>query len=230
MALASCAPAEDPLVVFAAASLTEAAHEIVPASPDHAVRIVTGATSLLARQIERGAPADVFLSAHPVWIRQLDAAGRLRSPVAPLGTGELVIVTGRGARPGPPAPTPAQALAGAERIAIADPAHVPAGVYAREALGEAWEEVEPRVVPTADVRAALVAVDQGAADAAVVYASDVAAPGGLRVVYRFGSGPGIRYEGVVVGEHPGAADWLEQLASPEASAQWRALGFGPPAP
>ena len=226
LSVASCTPAEAPLTVFAAASLTDIAQEVAAATPGGEVRVVTGATSLLARQIAQGAPADVFLSAHPMWVRHLGAAGRVRSPVVPLATGELVVVARRGASRR--ASTPTQALEAAGRIAIADPAHVPAGRYAREALGDAWGDVEPRVVPTSDVRAALVAVEQGAADAAIVYASDVLRSEALAVVYRFASGPAVRYEGVVVGDHPDAAGWLRGLASQ--SQAWRRLGFKPPAP
>ena len=216
--------------MFAAASLADAVHEIAPPISGAEVRVVTGATSLLAKQIQQGAPADVFLAAHPTWIRHLDAAGRLRSPVVPLATGELVIVRRPGRSRQPRVATAAEAFQGAERIAIADPSHVPAGLYARTALGDGWKDVEARVVPTGDVRAALVAVERGAADAAVVYASDVSASDALEVVYRFPPDPEIRYEGVVVGDHPDAAEWLRDLASPARASRWRALGFGPPAP
>lgn len=169
-------------VVFAAASTTDVVQGVasqIEAETGRAVLVSVGATSTLARQIARGAPADVFVAADPAWVDWLRREGvpvRQRQTVA---RGRLVVV-------GPPGSTAADlraALAG--RIAIADPSHVPAGRYARQSLAAAglWAEVEPRVVAVGDVRAALAAVEVGAADRAVVYASDACRSARAAVVW-----------------------------------------------
>ncbi|MEO0557011.1 MAG: molybdate ABC transporter substrate-binding protein [Bacteroidota bacterium] len=230
--LTACAPAEDDaLVVFAAASLADIAHASTDRQPGVPIRISVGPTSLLSQQIEQGAPADVFLAAHPRWIERLDERGLIHGESVELARGALVIVGPPGT---PPARSAADALATASRIALADPSHVPAGEYATVALQQigSWDFVQDRIVPVADVRAALVAVQRSAADAAVVYASDALAADELAVVYRFEASntPDIRYMGVAVSEDPRAVEWIGQLEAPEMQAVWHEHGFGPPLP
>jgi len=234
--LSACAPSDDALVVFAAASLADVATAAADRQPDVPTRMSIGPTSLLSQQIEQGAPADVFLSAHPKWVERLDASGHVYGDPVELARGRLVIVAGPEATP---ARSAADALVNATRIALADPSHVPAGEYAKAALQAvgAWDDVRDRALPVADVRAALVAVQRGAADAAIVYASDALAAdelavGKLAVVYRFEDSvtPDIRYVGVAVNDNPKAVAWIRQLESPEMQAVWQAHGFEPPRP
>lgn len=121
----------------------------------------------------------------------------------------------------------------ARRLALADPAHVPAGRYARRALEATglWARLAPRVIPTADVRAALAAVETGAADAAVVYASDTLAAPDLPVVHRFrdADAPPILYAGSVT---RGGSDLDRAFLQMAAASRdvWARRGFRPPSP
>ena len=226
--VSACAPSPPPLAVFAAASLGDVA-EAVPTESGRRVRVTIGATSLLSQQIARGAPADVFVAAAPVWVDRVVEAGRGVGAPVEVARGRLVIVARAGT---PRAGSALAALGGAGRVALADPSHVPAGQYARAALrsGRAWGAVRDRVVATADVRAALAAVQRGAADAAVVYASDALAAPDLAVVYRFSASetPTVRYVGIVTSADPDAAAWLRAFR--DSTDLWRRHGFEPTAP
>lgn len=163
----ACGGAEGDVLVFAAASAGDVVRDLAP----EAMALSVAASSTLARQIRQGAPADVFVSADARWADWLEAEGVEVIDRKTVARGRLVWVEPAGT---PSRPTVAEAVGAAERVALGDPGHVPAGAYARDALTDLdlWESVEARVIPQADVRAALVAVETGAADAAVVYASD----------------------------------------------------------
>lgn len=231
MLVTACESDDDVLVVFAAASLTDVADAAARQTPTVPTRISVGPSSLLSQQIEQGAPADVFLSAHPMWVDRLVDRGLARGTPVELARGRLVIVGPPGR---PAARSAAEALSGDGRIALADPAHVPAGQYAQRAIEamELWGAVGPRVHPVADVRAALVAVQRGTADAAIVYASDAQAADDLEVVYAFDpeGAPAIRFVAVAVSDHPAAQTWVRQLVGPELRGIWRARGFDLPQP
>ena len=180
--LVGCAPgAPDALLVFAAASATDVASDLASAfesETGEAVAVSTGATSTLAHQIAAGAPADVMLFAGTEWAEWLEARGRIHEPVV-VARGALVIVVPAGAAEW----RGIEPLADAQRVALADPSHVPAGQFAREALERSglWRTVESRVVPFPDVRAALGAVASGKVDAGIVYASDAGSTSRVRV-------------------------------------------------
>src|SRR5438552_3042680 len=150
------------VLVFGAASLTESLQEIGQAFESRtgaAVRFSFGASSDLARQIQAGAPADVFFSADTAKMDALEKAGLVRRADRRefLSNQLVVVVSGASSRriAGP------KDLAMLPRLALADPEAVPAGIYARkwlEAEG-VWAEVKSKVVPTLDVRAALAAVE-----------------------------------------------------------------------
>lgn len=227
------APGSGPaLTVYAAASLTDAlqalADSFETAHPGVDVVVNVAATSLLARQIEQGATADVFFSANREWMAYLEARHRIAGPVfTPLGN-RLVVVAPEGAD-GPDSPV---ALTGVRRLALADPESVPAGLYARQALEclGLWEDVRPRVVPTLDVRAALLSVRHHTAEAAVVYASDARAVDGVQV--RFGwperCRPDVRYAAarLAAARAPDLADaFLRYAVSPARRAFWTRFGF-----
>jgi molybdate transport system substrate-binding protein len=172
------------LTVFAAASLADALREIGPAyqtASGNKVVFNFGPSNDLARQIRGGAAADLFFSADPV---QIDGIGQLAAP----GTrrdvlaNALVIIVPANALSNIKAP---RDLAGLDNVAIANPDAVPAGVYARKYLEHEalWEEIQPHVVPTVDVRAALAAVASEHADAGIVYKTDAATSPKVRVVF-----------------------------------------------
>ncbi|MCB9759834.1 MAG: molybdate ABC transporter substrate-binding protein [Alphaproteobacteria bacterium] len=228
--LPACTRGEDPVVVFAAASLTDA----LPAVAD-AWRAQGGApvvfnfdaSSRLAMQIEQGAAADLYLSADERWMARLVEGGRVQGePVALLGN-RLVVVVPDGAT----APLSPQALGAAGRVAVAD-AEVPAGRYARaslEALG-LLPALAPRLVSGDNVRTALAWVARGEVDAGLVYATDAAVEPAVKVAFAMpeDSHPPIRYPAALLREAPhperGAA-LLAFCQSPQAAAVFTDAGF-----
>lgn len=221
------------VTVFAAASLTDVMAEVEAqfeaAYPGTDLAVSTAATSVLARQIEQGAPADVFLAASPVWTDYLAEHGLLSHPARALVSNRLVVA---GNRDAPHLAGPGDLLR-YDRIALADEG-VPAGDYAREALRRAglWGAVDPHVVPTRDVRAALAAVRSGAASVAMVYRSDVQAAPDVRVVLDWPAAlqPRIRYTMAIprTAEHPSRAlEFFEFIRDSERIDLWRRHGFDP---
>jgi molybdate transport system substrate-binding protein len=237
--LPGVARAQHPLTVFAAASLTDAMHDIDSAwqAQHHpALRLSFGSSSTLARQIAEGAPADVFASADEKWMDYLAQ----RHDLAPgtrrdLLSNKLVLVV--------PASRPVhlaidahldlQALLGRDgRLAVGDPAHVPAGIYAKQALQKLglWTEAEKHLAPSADVRAALLLVEQGEAPAGIVYATDAAISPKVMVagVFPADSHPPISYPFAAVksADTPDARALLAFLDTPLARAIFAKRGFG----
>jgi molybdate transport system substrate-binding protein len=238
--LGIAAPARaDELVVFAAASLNESLTEAGDAwaaqgRPKPVLSFA--ASSALAKQIENGAPADLYLSADEQWMdylaeRSLLVAGT-RSPF--LGN-ELVLIS--------PASNPFQievksgfALAdvlGDEKLAMADVDSVPAGRYGKAALTSlgVWTKVKDNVVRQADVRAALALVERGEARSGVVYRTDALASSKVTVagVFPTSSHPPVVYSLAIVREHdsPEVRELREFLLSKTAKAIFAAHGFFP---
>jgi molybdate transport system substrate-binding protein len=239
VSLAMRAPgvAAETLTVSAAASLTEAVQEIgkvYETKTGVRIELNFGGSNQLARQIEEGAPVDLFLSADEASVDRLEKKGLLASGTrSSILSNALVIVVEKGSAL--PVDSPA-ALASepVHSIALAEPDSVPAGIYAREYLQGLglWEKVRPKVIPTENVRAALAAVESGNADAAIVYRTDAGVSRKVRVAYEVppGTGPPISYGAAIVREsaHPTAArEFLRYLASPAASAVFRRYGFLP---
>ena len=188
------------LRVSAAVSLTDAlttvAQQWERAGNGH-VELNFAASNILARQILEGAPVDVFISADEKQMNRLVESGAAATAdVVPLLTNQLVVVTPAGR---PVSGTLPSALANdaVKRIAIGDPQGVPAGVYAKAWLERAnlWRQVEPKVVPSNSVRAALAAVDSANADAGIVYKTDAKGHAGVTVAYEvpFADAPAIVY-------------------------------------
>jgi molybdate transport system substrate-binding protein len=239
---AGCAQGQDsgerePLFVLAAVSLTEAMQEAgaqYAAAGEPEVRHNFAASNVLARQIREGIAGDEFVSADE---RQMDAlaeAGAIAvdSRVALVGTDLVVMV-----RPGleGQVASPQDLLGPAvRRIAIGDPAGVPAGVYAREYLQRSglWPSMASRLVPTTSVRAALVAVDNGHADAAMVYRSDTGTARRARLAFRIigPHAPRIVFPAAVLAgsrHRERARAFVGWLTGREASAILRRHGFVP---
>jgi cobalt-zinc-cadmium efflux system protein len=228
--------ATHPVTVFAAASLHDAVDAIsdsYAAAGHEKVTPVYAASSALARQIENGAPADLFISADQQWMDYLESRGLILAStrVDFLGN-RLVLIAPRDAplklsiAPGFPL---AQAL-GDGRLAIADPAHVPAGIYAKAALMHfgVWESVKNKTAPAADARAALVLVERGETPAGIVYATDAAASKKVAVVGSFpeDSHPPIIYPlALMKGAGDGAEDFYRYLRSGEARSMFARFGF-----
>jgi molybdate transport system substrate-binding protein len=186
----------DEVLVFAAASLTESLEEIgeaYEAKTGMAVRFSFGASSDLARQIQVGAPADIFFSADTAKMDALEKAGIVRhQDRREFLSNQLVVVV-----PGSSSLRIAGAkdLAKLPRLAVADPEAVPVGIYARKWLEAEgiWAELRPRLVPTLDVRGTLAAVESGAVEAGIVYRTDATISRKVRVVFVASNGPAITY-------------------------------------
>jgi molybdate transport system substrate-binding protein len=223
------------ITVFAAASLTDALKATAAAyakqSPD-TVRFNFGASSLLARQIEEGAPADVFFSADeakmdPLAAKGLVLAGTRKSRLS----NSLVIVTA--ADSGLKITSPADlARASVRRIALADPKAVPAGVYSKAFLEreKLWPAVEPKVVPVDNVRAALAAVESGNIEVGMVFKTDAAISKKVKVAYEIpaASGPKISYPMAVMKDSKqveSAWKFVDYLDSDAAAKIFEKYGF-----
>jgi molybdate transport system substrate-binding protein len=230
-------PAPPPLTISAAISLTDAMEVLGPMYASGAgsppVRFNYGASNVLARQIIRGAPVDVFISADAAQMDLAVAAGSIDTATrVNLLSNRLAVVSPRG-KGG--ALSDASALIGAtvRRIAIGDPAAVPAGVYARQYLEKRglWTALQPKLVPIASVRAALGAAENGSVDAAFVYESDaMRAKVDVGFVVTDPDAPHIVYPAALVHSSRSrqtAAKFLEFLCGDEAAAVFTRHRFVP---
>lgn len=236
---ASKAAAESEMVVFAAASTTNAVTEIAELFEARQLGRITpsfASASALAKQIENGAPADVFISANTDWMDYLekkrllvdgsrfDLLGNRIVLIAPVNSPvEKIDVM--------PGFSLIAALGSDGRLSIGDPDHVPAGAYGKKALENlgSWDAVKDRLAPMKDVRAALVLVERGEAPLGLVYATDAAISRKVRVVGAFPAGchPPIVYPAAAIadGKTAEAMEFLSFLKSPEAGKIFEKYGF-----
>lgn len=240
-AVAASPVAAEPVTVFAAASTGAALEDVARLYERQGggnVAIVTAATSSLARQIAAGAPADLFLSALPLWMDFVEKRGYSAPATrrALLGN-TLVLVAPRDSRPGLEidldiAPGfPLAAAIGDSRLVMGDPDHVPAGIYGKQALVAlgVWPDLSRRVVRAGDVVAALAFVAHGEVAAGIVYETDAARTENVRIVGRFpaDSHAPIRYDLALIPERAGDAPrrFYDFLLSPAAGAVFERYGF-----
>ncbi len=235
----AAAPAQTPLTVFAAASLKEsmdAAAARYTRDTGQPVRVSYAASSVLARQIEQRAPADVFVSADLDWMDWLQQRGLIDTATrSDLLGNTLVLVAPAGSRAQPFALGPDSdllPLLGARgRLALALTASVPAGKYARAAFTRFgnWDALQPRVAEADSVRAALQLVARGEAPLGVVYGSDAQAEPRVKLLATFpaDSHPPIVYPvaRVAASRNPDAAAFVRWLEGDTAGAIFRAHGF-----
>ena len=225
----------DNLTVFAAASLKNALDDISAKWKEgnsSAIAASYASSSTLAKQIEQGAPADVFISADQQWMDYVDKKSLVEKPHELLGN-RLVLIA---AKDNPltlkiePGVKLAELLAGG-KLAVGDPSNVPAGIYAKEALIKLkiWESVEPKLAPAADVRAALILVSRGEAPLGIVYETDAKVDPKVRIVDTFpdDSHKPILYPVAVVktSKNPDAAKFVTYLSSPAAKEIFVKYGF-----
>jgi molybdate transport system substrate-binding protein len=226
------------VTVFAAASLKEAMDEQArrfEASTGDKVVVSYGASNALAKQIEAGAPADMFVSADLDWMDYVDQR-RLLMPntrfdllrntlvlIAPASSNStLKIAPGFGLA----------AALGQEKLAMANPDSVPAGKYGKSALESlgVWGSVGKQVARAENVRAALALVSRGEAPFGIVYATDAFADRGVKIVDTFppGSYPPIVYPAALLASSKSTAakPLLDYLRSGPARAVWEKYGFG----
>lgn len=235
------AHAEDPapLRVFAAVSLSEVLQDLAAdyaaASGRPAPRLSLAASSMLARQIEAGAPADVFISADAEWMDYLVARDLAQAQTRRDIAGNRLVLIAPAARVPVLTLTPGADIAGAlagGRLACADPDSVPAGRYARTALSSlgVWAGLADRLARAENVRSALAWVARGEAPLGIVYATDALTEPLVRVVDTFdeASHLPIRYPAAAVRDaSPEAEAFLRFLATPGAAERLRTRGFDP---
>jgi len=239
VATSAVAVSPAPLDVFAAASLKESLDEaaaLYERESGQPVRISYAGSSALARQIEQGAPADVFISADLDWMDWLQTRDLIDDATrAELLGNALVLIAQASTTPPPVELTPGTdllPLLGAEgRLALALTASVPAGKYAKAALESLgiWADMQSRLAEAENVRAALLLVARGEAPLGVVYASDAKAEPRVQVISTFPAGhhPPIIYPLAVLraGTHPKAREFVAWLQQPAALEIFRQHGF-----
>ena len=225
--------------VFAAASTTDAMNQIAIAfaAKTHG-KIVTSynSSSTLAKQIENGAPAALFVSADEQWMDYLDTRKLLVAGTRQnlLGNALVLIAPKEGRAPDHVDIHPGFPLAkllGDGRLAMGDPTHVPAGLYGKAALQKlgVWDQVQDKVAAAPNVRSALAFVERGETPFGIVYSTDATITPKVRVVGVFpeDSHPPILYPVALVAGHdtPEARAVLAFIRGPEAKAIWAKYGF-----
>ncbi|OKO87701.1 molybdenum ABC transporter substrate-binding protein [Bradyrhizobium sp. NAS80.1] len=225
------------LLVFAAASLKTVLDDVNAHWQTHAGKwaaISYASSAALAKQIEQGAPADIFISADEDWMDYL-AERKLIKPEtrSDLVGNRLVLIAPKGADlhvdiiPGFPLPS----LVGHGRLAMANTDAVPAGKYGRAALESlgVWDSVKDRIAQAENVRAALLLVSRGEAPLGIVYRSDAVSDPAVVTVGSFpeSTHPRIIYPVAVVAgsTKPDAAAFIDLLRSPEARSIFEKQGF-----
>lgn len=228
---------DEPLLVFAAASLTDTLQKVsdaYTASSGTPVKLSFAASSALAKQIESGARADVFFSADQEWMDYLEQRQLIKqgSRTDLLGN-RLALIAPRDSKVvlklGPGAPL-LEALGDRGRLSTGDPDSVPAGKYAKSALTtlKLWPAIESRLVRAENVRAALMYVARGEAPLGIVYATDVAVEPRVRIVDLFpeNSHTPITYPVAQTSNaRASAASYIAYLRSPAAQSVFGAAGF-----
>jgi len=230
--------ANETVTVFAAASTQPVLAALAPLLKQRGITLkaVHAASSTLARQIEQGAPADVYISANVRWMDYLTDHGVIvYDSKRTVATNQLVLIAGPKPFPVPMMTFgpgyPLDTVLQGERLAIADPDHVPAGIYGREALGtmKMWGKVQDNLVRTRDVTSALMLVARGEARLGIVYASDAKRSDKVSVFAPLPqrSHSPITYRGAIVRGHDRKAvrAVMDLLTAPEGQAAFTAAGF-----
>jgi len=226
--------------VLAAASLNDSLKELAAAyekSAGHKILLNFGASNFLARQVEAGAPADIFFSADQAQMDRLAAKSLLLSETRRnlLSNSLVIVILGDSSFQ----ISSAKDLLHSQikRLALADPAAVPAGIYAKQYLQKMslWDELQPRIIPTDNVRAALASVEAGNCEAAIIYKTDAAISKKTKVAFQVPreSTPDITYPLAVLrdSKQPAAARaFCDYLASTNSLRIFQKHGFITTAP
>src|SRR6266850_6154655 len=224
----------DEILVAAAASLSDVLKELSAAYQSkgkNTVKFNFGPSSTLARQIEEGAPADMFFSADLVQMDDLDKNGRLEPGTRKnLLSNQLVIVVPSDSKLAIASPKDLL-KSEVKRIALAEPP-VPVGVYSSKYLEAEglWDKIKAKVVPVQDVRATLASVESGNVEAGFVYKTDAAVSKKVKIVYEvpIDKGPRIVYPVAIVKESKRkdtARNFMNYLQSPAAKDAFKKYGF-----
>ncbi len=228
------------VTVFAAASLTDALQNIADVyQREKGVKIVISfaSSSTLVRQLEQGAPVDIFISADRQWMDYAMKKNLIDKGTHHILLGNTLVLAAAQRSCQKPVvinqQTDWKRLLGGQRLAVGDPDHVPAGIYAKQALQNLgnWSTAEPLLAPANSDRAALMLVERGETPYGIVYGSDVAASRKVTVVGHFPSASheAIEYPMAVVKNHNSAAvlAFCAYLQSAAAASVFKSYGFIP---
>lgn len=227
----------DQVTVFAAASLTTALDHVAAAWTEetgHRAVISYAGASALARQIQEGAPADIFISSSPDWMDAVAASSDLRAQTRRDILGNRLVLIAHGPQAAPvtiDSTLDLEGLLGDGRLAMALVDAVPAGIYGKEALTSLglWDSVAPMVAQADNVRAALAFVALNEAPLGITYATDAAGAEDVTVIGTFpeGSHAPITYPAAITAQSDSAvaAAFLDFLTSDTATAIWTRAGF-----
>ena len=226
----------DEILVSAAASLADVLKEIstaYQAKSKHIVKFNFGPSNGLARQIEEGAPADIFFSADLAQMDGLEKNGRLEPGMRKnLLSNQLVIIVPADSKLAISAPKDLL-RADVKRIALAEPSSVPVGVYSSRYMTDQglWDRLKPKIVPVQDVRATLASVESANVEAGFVYKTDAALSKKVKIVFEvpIEKGPKITYPVAIVKESKrkdAARDFMNYVQSPAAKKAFSKYGFG----
>ncbi len=223
------------ITVFAAASLTDSLKQIgadYSRQAGHKVVFNFAASSTLARQIEAGAPADIFFSADEAQMQRLEKHGLIISETRRnrLGNSLVIVVAADSSLViRSPADLTDDKI---KHLALADPKAVPAGVYSKKYLEKLnlWRDIAPKVVPTENVRGALAAVESGNVEAGMVYKTDAAISKKVKVAFEIprADGPDITYPMAVVKDSKqadSASAFMKYLDGDDAARVFEQFGF-----
>ena len=237
LALAATVAGAQDVIGFAAASLTNAFEEIAKAHRAKGggpVKFSFAASSTLAKQIESGASADIFASADEQWMDYLAERKLIEAATRSSRLGNALVLVTPATDKRPVYIKPRFDLAGmigSGKLATGDPAHVPVGRYAQQALTKlgVWDAVAPKIARTDNVRAALLLVERGEAPFGIVYATDAAASGKVNIAGTFpaDSYPPVSYPFAILAkrDRPEVRRFFDFLHGPEAQAVYRKAGF-----
>jgi molybdate transport system substrate-binding protein len=233
---ATHAAAQD-VTVFAAASLTNVFEQVAKLYRDKGgppVKFSFASSSTLAKQIEGGAPADIFASADEQWMDYLAQRNLIEAATRQSRLGNTLVLISPPdqkrmveIRPG----FDLVGMIGNGRLATGDPAHVPVGRYVEQALTKlgVWQAVSPKLARTDNVRAALLLVERGEAPFGIVYATDAAASGKVHVagIFPADTHTPVTYPIAIVAkrDRPEVRRFLDFLLGPDAQAVYKAAGF-----
>ena len=236
LCLAPAASADD-VLVFAAASLKNALDDTVAAyekSGGSAIKVSYAASSALAKQIENGAPADIFISADLDWMNDVEKHNAIKPETRANFVGNVLVLV----EPADSSQTveikpgfPLAAMLGDGKLAMANPASVPAGKYGKAALQKlgVWGTVENKVASAEDVRAALLYVSRKEAPFGIVYQTDAAADKSVKIagVFPADTYPPIIYPAALIAssKNPEAAKFLAYMRSDAAKLFFEKQGF-----
>ncbi|MCM5705407.1 molybdate ABC transporter substrate-binding protein [Larsenimonas salina] len=238
--LSGLAHADSTVHVYAAASLTDAMNDLVEtyeaAHPSVDIVPVYASSSTVARQIANGAPADIYFSANEQWMDWLGKQGVTLTERRDLLKNHLVVIAQKGSQIQSFTPDKDHRLDNYlgrnERVAVGDPDHVPAGIYAKQSLTslDQWQALEPRLARASDVRAAMALVERGEAPLGIVYATDAKASDRVKTLGTFpdGSHPPITYPIAEIGSPDSTTEAFYQwLQGQDAAQVFADYGFGP---